>query len=247
MSRRHVTLRAALDSADLVICPSHYLISKFAEFGFDTQRYLFIRQGLVRSPDIQPSVANSEPASLRLGYLGQIKAHKGVDLLVDAVTALMDAGRLVSLDIWGEESAAPEYVAQLKQRTAAYPAVRWNGQFSGSKVWDVLANLDVLIVPSRWYENSPTVILEAYAMHLPVVATNLGGMAELVEHEKSGLLFDLNDSDDLRHQLMRLLDEPDLLGRLHAGIPSVKTLDQEMNEIVAQYERLIGENRLTAR
>jgi glycosyltransferase involved in cell wall biosynthesis len=241
MSRRHLTLRRALDAADLVICPSRYLISKFAEFGFDTQHYRFIRQGLVRSPDAHPATAGGESDILRLGYVGQIKAHKGVDLFVDAVTALLDSGRRVSLDIWGDESAAPEYVTQLKGRTAAYPAIRWNGQYSGAKVWDVLAKLDALVVPSRWYENSPTVILEAYAMHLPVVATNLGGMAELVEHESSGLLFELNDAGDLRRQLERLLDESDLLERLRAGIPPVKTVDQEMNEIVAHYERLIGE------
>jgi glycosyltransferase involved in cell wall biosynthesis len=237
MARRQAALRTALDAADLVVCPSRYLVGKFAEFGFDTRRYLFLRQGLARSPDIQP--ASRESAGLRLGYIGQIKAHKGVDLLVDAAASLMDSGWKVTLDLWGSESAAPNYVARLKRRSAGYSAIRWNGQYAGAKVWEVLANLDVLVVPSRWYENSPNAILEAYAMGLPVVATNLGGMAELVQHDFSGLLFDLNSADGLRRQLARLLDEPDLLRRLRAGIPPVKTLDQEMQELVAHYERLI--------
>jgi len=239
IARRQGVLREALNAAELVISPSHYLTHKFAEFGFDTLRYLFIRQGLVRSAESQPASHESASGKLRLGYIGQIKAHKGVDLIVDAVVALLQSGRAVSLDLWGTETEAPEYVAQLKRRSSGYEAIRWRGQYVGAQVWDVLANFDVLVVPSRWYENSPNVILEAYAMGLPVIATNLGGMAELVEHGKSGLLFELDDKDDLRIQIERLLDEPNLLNLLRTGIPRVKTLDQEMQEIVAQYERLV--------
>jgi glycosyltransferase involved in cell wall biosynthesis len=243
IAHRQVTLRHALDAADLVICPSHYLISKFAEFGFDTERYQYIRQGLVGT--VQPQVASRAGDVLRLGYIGQIKPHKGVDLLVDAAISLLIDGQTVSVDLWGSETEDPAYVARLKQQTANFPTIRWNGQYTGAKVWDVLAGLDVLVVPSRWYENSPTVILEAFMMHVPVVATNLGGMAELVEHDISGLVFELNNADGLRSQLRRLLDEPDLLDKLRSGIPPVKTLDQEMQEIIGHYERLL-EKKQTA-
>jgi glycosyltransferase involved in cell wall biosynthesis len=237
IAHRQITLRHALDAADLVICPSRYLIKKFAEFGFDTERYQYIRQGLVGK--VQSRTASRAGDVLRLGYIGQIKPHKGVDLLVDAVITLLNEGQKISLDLWGSETEAPDYVAQLKGQTANYSTIRWNGQYTGAKVWDVLASLDTLVVPSRWYENSPTVILEAFMMRLPVVVTDLGGMAELVEHENSGLVFELNNADSLRYQLGRLLYEPGLLDKLRSGIPTVKTLDQEMQEIIGHYEQLL--------
>ena len=69
-------------------------------------------------------------------------------------------------------------------------------------------------------------------MRIPVVATRLGGMAELVEHDRSGLLFELDDAADLTHQLKRFFTETDLSSRLQEGIPPVRTIDDEMNELV---------------
>ncbi|MBZ0302134.1 MAG: glycosyltransferase [Anaerolineae bacterium] len=240
IAERRQTLRQALDAVDLVISPSRFLIDKFHQFGFDTRNYVYIRHGLTvqhrpashQSPDSQNA--------LRLGYIGQIKAHKGTDLLVDALLPLIERGEKVTLDVWGPEDETPDYAAELKRRTAGTPAVRWHGRYQAPQVWDILSSFDLLVVPSRWYENSPTVIAEAFTIGLPVIATNLGGMAELVTHEQSGLLFELNSITDLRGQIERLLHEPDLLGRLQAGVPAVKTAEDEVQEIFAQYQRLVG-------
>lgn len=239
VSARQAALRDTLDAVDLVICPSHYLISKFAEFGYKTNRYLFVRQGLAAPNTSRPYHRPVNGHGLRLGYVGQIKTHKGVDLLVDAVIALLNEGEKITLDIWGTETESPAYVAALKRRSAHYPAIRWNGRYVGAEVWNVLADVDVLVVPSRWYENSPNSILEAFHMGIPVVVTNLGGMAELVGHEKSGLLFELNNAGDLRRQIKRLINEPGLLERLRAGVPPVKTIDEEMEEILGHYRQML--------
>ncbi len=239
VSARQAALRNTLDAVDLVICPSRYLIGKFAEFGFKTERFLFVRQGLAAPDTARPDSRRADGDGLRLGYVGQIKTHKGVDLLIDAVVGLLNNQENVSLDIWGTDTESPAYAAALKRRSAHHPAIRWNGRYLGAEVWNVLADMDVLVMPSRWYENSPNSILEAYYMGIPAVVTNLGGMAELVGHEKSGLLFELNDAGDLRRQIRRLIHEPGLLERLRAGIPPVKTIDEEMEEILSHYHRLI--------
>lgn len=239
VQRRDQTLRAALGAVDLVICPSNYLIDKFAEFGFDTTNFHFIRQGLAR-PSEAPVTSYQAPDVLNLGYIGQMKEHKGVDLLIDAVVPLLAEGKKIILELWGPETDSPEYMQMLKARSADFPAhIRWQGKYTGHKVWDVLAQTDVLVVPSRWHENSPNAILEAFEMGVPVIATNLGGMAELVQHEQSGLLFGFDDAHDLRRQIRRLTDEPALLDRLRRGVPRVKTIDDEMQEIVSHYQRLL--------
>ena len=237
--RRDIILRKTLEAIDLVICPSNYLIHKFSEFGFQTDDFRYIRQGLAHP---RSSRSTYEPALdvLSLGYVGQIMEHKGVDLLIDAVIPLLKNGAPLILEIWGSETQSPEYVHLLKRRTARFSAnIRWQGKYLGDKVWDVLAQIDVLVVPSRWHENSPNAILEAFEIGVPVIATNLGGMSELVDHEKSGLLFEYENAKDLRRQIERLLHEPGLLDRLRQGVPQVKTVDEEMQEIMAEYKKLI--------
>lgn len=237
---RQKRLREALETADLVICPSRFLINKFQEYDYDTGRFVHIRQGLAALSSWQPQRPQRLPGEpLRVAHIGQIKYHKGVDILVEAVIKHLDAGENIRLDVWGNELESPEYVSQLKARTEQYPAIVWNGHFTGSKIWDILADMDVVVVPSRWYENSPNVILEAFSMGVPVVTTNLGGMAELVTHERSGLLFELDQVDDLSHQLSRLLHDEHLLSKLRDGIPPIKTLDQEMQEVITHYEHLL--------
>jgi len=231
-------LMAALNEVDLVICPSQFIMSKFKDYNFDTARFVHLRHGLKQPKSkYNPAASNHK---LRLGFMGQIKAHKGVDLIVDAVLPLLDEGADLSLSIWGSRAGDPSYGENVEKQTKDYPAIRWEGSYNSSQLWDVLSTMDVLIIPSRWYENSPTVILEAQMFGLPVITTRLGGMQELVHHEESGLLFELNDAADLRMQIKRLLDNPDLLAQLREGIPDIPTIDDEVGAIYAHYQKLTG-------
>jgi GT2 family glycosyltransferase len=92
-----------------------------------------------------------------------------------------------------------------------------------------------------WIENSPFVIKEAFAAGLPTVASNLGGMAELVQDGRSGLLFTPGDAADLRRVLRRLLDEPSLLPALRSGLPHVKTIDEDAAWTQEVYEEVVRE------
>ena len=96
-----------------------------------------------------------------------------------------------------------------------------------------------MVVPSLWYENAPLVIREAFAANIPVIATNLGGMAEVVAHEVNGLLFERGNADDLAIQLRRIVEEPGLLGQLYQRVPPVKTIEEESAELAAIYHALI--------
>ena len=107
----------------------------------------------------------------------------------------------------------------------------------------ILSNLDVVVMPSLCYENSPNVILESFAQHIPVIASNLGGMAELVRHEGNGLVFNAGSAEDLARQLQRLCVEPELLPRLQAGIEPVKSVSEEIDELEHAYFDLIAKEK----
>jgi glycosyltransferase involved in cell wall biosynthesis len=95
-------------------------------------------------------------------------------------------------------------------------------------------------VPSRWYENAPGVIFEAFAAGLPVVATDLGGMSEFVRHGENGLLFPLDDAGELARLLRRLAEEPGLLRKLREGVPPVKTVGEYVEELEEVYAGVVG-------
>jgi glycosyltransferase involved in cell wall biosynthesis len=182
--------------------------------------------------------AEKSPNGLRFAYMGQILPFKGVHVLI---RAFLEAGieTRSRLDIWGDLRSAPDYARGIQSLCAGSRSIHYRGGFERKDLASVLAEIDVLVVPSLWYENAPLVIQEALAAGNPVIATDLGGMAEVVQDGINGLLFRRGNKDDLGRQLKRLIDEPDLLDRLRAGITAVKTMDQEVEELESLYGEVI--------
>lgn len=181
----------------------------------------------------------SEPPPLRVGFIGTLAPHKGCDILIRAFRMLpqdMEA----ELKVYGNLERFRPFVQHLRNLAEGDPRISFPGPFQREEVGRVLSGLDVLVVPSRWYENQPGVILEAFAAGMPVVATGLGGMSEFVRHEENGLLFELDDPADLARQLRRLYEEPGLLRRLRAGIGPVKTVEEDAAELEALYGSLLS-------
>jgi len=228
---RAALLMRRLDSFSLLLAPSAFLAGIYAHHGIEPSRVRVMRQGVegVRHFDRRRSQA------LRVGYLGQIKRHKGVDLLIDAWSLLRERGTH-QLSLFGPRPGEAQYRQRLERRSAGWPEVRWRDAVSRDELWTVLAALDVLVVPSRWAENSPNVILEAQAARVPVVGARIGGIPELVHHDINGLLFDPGSAADLARQLQRLADDPGLVDRLHEGSIAVRTVEDEARELVRLYE-----------
>ncbi len=110
--------------------------------------------------------------------------------------------------------------------------------FDNRKVRQVHAGLDVLVVPSVWYENSPTVILEAYAAGTPVLVSDLGGMAELVQDGVSGFTFSTGNAAALAGLLQRLMDHREDLEALRAACPPSKPWNKKWRELVGVYRQV---------
>jgi glycosyltransferase involved in cell wall biosynthesis len=224
---------AALNQADALIAPSQFLADVYMRYGVDPARIRTWRQGV----DVDRCVLRTASPTLRVGYLGQVKRHKGVDLLVDAWSRLSGPTPR-SLVIYGSDKGEDAYGQRLRQQLASLRDVTWAASIPHAEVWSALANLDVVVVPSRWVENSPNIILEAQAVGVVVVGTNLGGVAELVRHGENGLLFEPDCASDLAAQLQRLLDEPDLLTRLRAAETPFQSHAVEIERLESLYASL---------
>jgi glycosyltransferase involved in cell wall biosynthesis len=235
MGERRQLLTDALSWPDLVVSHSRFVKDMFSSVGLD--------RGILHVPNghdlgwVSRYRGKTPSSTIRFGYLGQIVSNKGIDLLIDAFRRTYRSNT-ATLDIWGNANAAPEYTAHIKSLADGCAAIRWRGPYAHHRLADVLSDIDVIVVPSEWYENAPLVIQEAFATRTPVIATRLGGMAEAVTDGVNGLLFAHKDADALASCLKRVADEPALLQRLAAGAPSVRTIDDEVGQLESLYESI---------
>jgi len=235
---RNAYLKQCLEHADAIISPSAFVKQKLVENGYAAHRIRVSDYGL--RTDVLADYRFVPADHLRVGYIGTILPHKGVDVLVKAFNQLDDAR--AELKIYGNLTYDPGYADQVKA-LARHPGIRFMGEIDNAEVGRALSGIDVLVVPSLWYENSPINIHEAQLVGVPVIASNIGGMVELVRNEIDGLLFRVGDPDDLARQLRRLIADPDLLDRLQADIEPVKTIAENAREMEALYEELLEARR----
>lgn len=228
----------ALHRASAMIAPSRCLADFYARHGVDSSRIYVSRQGV----QIDRCLLRTPSERLRVGYIGQVKPHKGVHTLLEA-WGMLRGERPRRLSIHGSSQGDSDYERRIRGMLSRLDGVAWPGHFVGDQVWQVLADLDVVVAPSRWIENSPNAILEAQAVGLPVIGSNIGGVAELVEHDVNGLLFEVDDAADLARQLQRLLDEPDLLRRLRSAETPFATFDDRIDWTLALFDDILATPR----
>lgn len=230
-------LRETLDDVNAIISPSLFLRSTFVDAGFPAGRIRFSRQGHDGPPrgDRPP---RQTAGALRVGYLGQIAHLKGVHVLIEAVRR--QPSLPVSVRIYGDVAAFPDYTADLRRRIGADHRITLAGVAGKDHLGAIHRELDVIVVPSLWYENSPNVILEAQLHRTPVIGSNLGGVAELIADGRNGLLFPPGDAGALAARLRAVVQDPSLVSRLRAGIEPVRSVAAEITELESIYRQVVG-------
>lgn len=235
---RLAAARALFDAIDLWIAPSGAIGREFERLGLPTSRLLVSDYGFVPLT-VPPRRAARRP--VRFGFVGTLAWHKGVHVLIDAVRSLPADG--YELTIFGDLGVFPDYAADLRHRAAGLP-VRFAGAFQRKDLASVYSQIDVLVVPSLWMENSPLVIHEAFMAGVPIVGARMGGIVDLVEHGVSGLLFDPTSPHELSEVLNRLIEQPEVIDTLARRLPRVKTIDEDARGLEAVYENLAARSRL---
>lgn len=231
--------RAAFEQVDRWIAPTRFLRAKLVGAGYrqariDHQPYGIELERFRGLPPIRSDA--SEP--LRIGFVGSMTKHKGIHVLLDAVERLApDVRSAVRVDLFGD-STDRVYVEHITARAAELD-VHVRGAFLEPRLPSLMAELDVLVVPSLWYENFPFVIREAFAAGRLVVASDGGALPESVRDGVDGLLFERGSAEALAAALARLVQEPELRGRLLAGAQPVRAIEDQAEECCAIYAEAI--------
>jgi glycosyltransferase involved in cell wall biosynthesis len=221
-------------NVDLFISPSYFLKDKLTQYGRFRADQIEVLPNYADTKSISP---NYEAGSYGL-FIGKIEAHKGVRTLLNASLGIRDfgmkfAGRGPLLDECSE--AADKTGAQ---------EIRFLGFQVGNDLIQLLRDCRFVVLPAEWYENCPMVILEAFAAGKPVIASRIGGIPELIEHDRDGLLFEPGNTDELASCMRRLIDNPELavnMGRsARAKVEANYSIESYMRSLLQIYDRLLS-------
>jgi glycosyltransferase involved in cell wall biosynthesis len=237
VQRYHATTQQVVEAVDLFLAPSRFLAREFERYGVPRDKVLVSDNGIdTRRLALCP--VKSPGPIVRFGFLGSWMPSKGLHVLLEAFRGLTGNARLL---VYGAAPAGdPGVYAGRMLETAADRRISFPGRIDPGEVATAFANMDVLVVPSLWFENAPLTIREAFTAHTPVVASRCGGMAEAVRDGVDGLLFATGDVTDLRRTLRRLIADPDLIGAMSRRTPRAKSLEEQTSELERVYFSLAG-------
>jgi len=232
-------LHAIADHADRMVVVSNGLRGLLTRNGVAADKIVVCRQGVERQSGSRRVVTSvRSPGTLKVGFVSRFDPLKGLDVLIDAAERFPPDAR-IEIHFWGT-ARTPEaraYRAAVLHNTQSLRHVVFHGEADSTAPYD---EVDVLAAPSLGFETGPFVVLEAHAAGIPVVGSDLGGIAERVANGRDGLLFPPGDSRALADILLRLWRDPAELARLRPSGP-VRTVADVARETLHTYTALAAE------
>jgi glycosyltransferase involved in cell wall biosynthesis len=182
-------------TVDAYITISQFARNKFIQNGLPADK-IFVKPNFVsRDPGLG---AGDEHYAV---FVGRLSPEKGVGVLLESWQQL---GPHIPLKIIGDGPLSDRVAAAAEQ----HPQIEWLGRRPLTEVYDLIGGATFLVFPSEWYETFGRVAVEAFAKGTPVIASKIGAIAELVDHERTGLLFNPGDADDLVEKVNWFLAHP---------------------------------------
>lgn len=229
--------QAVIDNADVVTAPSLFLKEKMISSGMKHEDMRVVPHG-VRLERFAGFHRN-KGERIRFGFIGTASV-KGLHIALQAFGQLNSLN--AELHIYGRTN--PQLLDQYENFVSDGRIVN-HGPFAADDVSLVFGSFDILLMPSIWYENSPTVIREAFATGTPVIASDIGGMKEAIRHGVDGLLFRVADPGDLAEKMALVITDPDMYGKMSAGVPEVTSQEKSARMFFDLYREVLDKKRVT--
>jgi len=226
-------MKNILSKIDIFLSPSKTLRNFYIENGIPEEKVLFSPYGFDKSRITFKKKRFEKNSKINFGFVGRIIPAKGVHLLIEAFNKINNEN--IHLYIFGSLGKDGIYLKKL----AKNKNIHFEGGFDNRDIDKILDKIDVLVVPSIWYENSPLVIQEAFLKGIPVITSNIGGMAELVKDGVNGFLFDVGNVDALVKVIKKIADNPEILNNLRVNPDDVRDIKDDANFIKQLYKRLV--------
>ncbi|EKE02903.1 MAG: glycosyl transferase GT4 family protein [uncultured bacterium] len=195
----HNKYKAYINNVDRFIAPSNFLRQTMIKSGIPENKITHIP--IYIDPDKYNPEFISQPYMV---YFGRLSREKGIPLLLEAMGSLKQYKLLIAGD-----GPQKEYLEQIKEKRNL-DNVTFLGKLHGEQLNRLVRNSRLVIVPSTWFDNSPNVIFESFALGKPVLAANIGGIPEYIHENIDGLLYKHNDVDELKDKIDLLMSQQSL-------------------------------------
>jgi len=247
---RHAAFRSLMTEVDHVVALCQWVKDVLLRNGVPAEKVTVSRQGLWQSDGHSarpPGQTRTAGPPLRIIFLGRLHPTKGAHLLIKVLMAAPDMP--VELDIYGivQGPADAAYLRDLKQIAEGDGRITFRDSIRSEEVVPRMREYDVLVVPSQWLETGPLVVLEAFTAGLPVIGSNLGGIAEQVTHRVDGLLVEPRSVNAWRSTLDSLCHDRDLLMALRKGIRQPRCMADVAADLSQVYATVLGERTVVPR
>lgn len=226
----HHAKKTWTEMVDSYIVLTEFSKSRYVEAGFPEDK-IKVKPNFVE-PDPGPRIGSGSYAL----FAGRLDPEKGIRTLLKAWLQMPQSR---TLRILGSGYCQEETEAFSK----VYPNVEFRTWIPRSQIFEQIKGARFVVFPSEWYENLPLVIIEAFACGVPVIASDLGAMREVVEHGRTGLLFKPGDVQDLARTMAFAWEQPALLDRMaeqsRAEYESKYTAKANYRQLMKIYEDVI--------
>jgi glycosyltransferase involved in cell wall biosynthesis len=220
-------MREVISLIDIFISPSHTLRDFFIKQGVDKDKIKYLKYGFNTQKIEFNKKIFTKTSKIKFGFMGRVIPTKGIKVLVEAFKELPEE----TLSIYGNIG--------VQKRFLETKNIIFKGQYNNNNINEVLKNIDVLIVPSIWYENAPLVIQEAFLAGVTVITSDIGGMAELVKDKVNGFTFKAGSSEELKKLIKKISNNPTILNNLVSSKDMVVDIKDDIKEIVKIYKALL--------
>jgi glycosyltransferase involved in cell wall biosynthesis len=232
--RRQAAFQQLTQDVDGVVAVSDWVRMLLLRNGVPDRKIIFSRHGLSRFQDSREQRIDPKSAPLRVCFLGRIDGRKGSATLVDAMKLVPEVDLELHLYGIGQSNASEDVWSSLKAshgdaRISFFEAV------PHEMVVPMLRNYHVLAVPSQYVETGPLVVLESLAAGTPVIGSNLGGIAEWIQHEKNGVLVDSKNTQGWADALRRCAQDRQFLESLGQGIKVSRSMHDVAKDMSQLY------------
>jgi glycosyltransferase involved in cell wall biosynthesis len=232
--------QAHFEDVDLFISPSRFLRQRYLDWGMPPGKIIWEENGVSLPGEPLPE-SDFERKRSRLAFFGQFSHYKGVNTLLSAMGLVAAEEPDIRLWLHGTNlDVQPEDFQEEFQRLldAAHDNVTLAGRYSPEDLPRLMADIDYVVLPSLWWENSPRVIQEAFAYGRPVICSGIGGMAEKVTDGVNGFRFRVGDPFSLAAAIRKAV-EPGVWHRLRENFPPLHTMESHVRNMTRYYTEII--------